>query len=276
MDSINFCAIAPTKYLHLTKGRPYHLVLAHLIEVDEEYTNFYRNESENGSIIIVDNSAFEMYKQKREMYSSDKLIEMGRKVKGHYIVLSDYPNEPGQTTIDAAEKLIPIFKEAGFKTFFVPQSKIGDLDDYLDTWNWAAQNKDIDLIGLSILGAPNAFGVESNNKLQRYLSRYHIMDKLYDEGILALVGSKRIHCLGMTDGPNELKLLKTYQQYILTVDSSSPVWAGINNIPYDESPTGLINGKFELEVDFDIPLQPTTVELIMSNLNKLDDILSPS
>jgi hypothetical protein len=28
------------------------------------------------------------------------------------------------------------------------------------------------------------------------------------------------------------------------------VWAGLNGIAFDNSPTGLINGKFEKEVDF--------------------------
>jgi hypothetical protein len=29
------------------------------------------------------------------------------------------------------------------------------------------------------------------------------------------------------------------------------VWAGINGIEFDHSPTGLMNGKFESEVDFE-------------------------
>ena len=248
-NKIEFCAIAPTSYLSFVKGRPVHLVLAHLIETDKEYTEFYKKESENGSVIILDNSAFEMYKRNEPMYDSEKLIEMGNKVNATYIVLSDYPNESSKVTINVAKKLIPIFKEANFKTFFVPQSKIGDLSDYLEAWKWAANNSEIDLIGLSILGAPNAFGVEKDNKLQRYLSRSHILSLLEKEGILDNIGENRIHCLGMLDGPNEVELFRKYFKNIYSMDSSSPIWAGINNIQYDHSPTGLIDGKFE-KVEF--------------------------
>jgi hypothetical protein len=52
----------------------------------------------------------------------------------------------------------------------------------------------------------------------------------------------------MVDGPNEIKLCKDFK--IDTWDSSAAVWAGLNDITFDSSPTGLINGKFEKEVDF--------------------------
>ena len=271
---MEFCAISPTSYLQHVSGRPVHLVLAHLVETNKEYTEFYLNESRKGSEIILDNSAFEMFKQGRPMYDSNKLIAMGKAVEADYIVLSDYPNEDGINTINAAKTLIPEFKANGFKTFFVPQSKIGNLDDYLHTWKWAAENTDIDLIGLSILGAPNAFGVEKNNQLQRYLSRSHILDILNEKGILEKVGNSRIHALGMVDGPNEVKLLMKYKKHIKSIDSSSPFWHGILGISYDKSPTGLILGKNETEVDFDITYDKQKVNLMLSNLEIIDKMLT--
>ena len=78
----DFCHITPTKYLDLfAAGRTHHLVLAHLIEEDEEYANWYANMPRDpDTIVIMDNSAFEMYKQGKPMYPSAKLIEMGKKV----------------------------------------------------------------------------------------------------------------------------------------------------------------------------------------------------
>ena len=247
---IHFAHICPTAYLSTyAKHNTAHLILAHLVEEDEQYRDFYKNLND-GNPKIMDNSAFEMYKQGKPMYESSKLIEMARECNANYIVLSDYPAEHWTKTKDAAIELIPEIKEAGFLTFYVPQSEIGMVDDLLESIQWALHNKDIDLIGMSILSCPNAFGVERNNKLQRYLSRYEVFRRLCDIVPMDDRTFKRFHCLGMVDGPNEISLLKKFHQMIFSWDSSAAIWAGIHEISFDESPTGLVDGKFEKEVDF--------------------------
>ena len=227
------------------------LVLAHLVEEDEQYKEFFWKY--NGTKIM-DNSAFEMFKTGQPMYPTDKLIEMGKKVDADYIVMSDYPNEDPSKTIAAAEELAPKFKEAEFGTFFCPQSKIGDLEGLISAFAWAANSHHVDYIGFSILNIPNAYGVEKNNKLQRYLSRLKFVQELDKRGILEQIveNGKKIHFLGMVDGPNEIELMgyNGYDECIDTWDSSAAVWYGLNGIKFDSSPTGAVNGKFEKEVDF--------------------------
>lgn len=251
----DMCHITPTAYLDLfASGRTHHLVLAHLIEEDEQYAKWYADTPRClGSTVIMDNSAFEMYKQGKPMYESDKLLSMGEKVKADYIVMSDYPGEPAKKTIEAAQKLAPIFHDAGFGTFFVPQAEVGDEEAVIESFRWASTADEVDYIGVSILTAPNAYGVESGNNLQRFLSRWKLMQRLEEEGILedAKDHGKLIHFLGMVDGPNEIALVARWLEYIDTWDSSAAVWAGICGIEFDNSPTGLINGKNEIEVDFD-------------------------
>jgi hypothetical protein len=257
---INFCHISPTKHLDIyTKDNGAHLLLAHLVEEDPEYRDYYANLND-GRYKIMDNSAFEMFKLGRPMYESSKLIEMGKACGANCIVLSDYPKEPASKTIEAAKKLIPEFKAAGFDTFFVPQSEVGDMVDYINAYEWALNNDDVDLIGVSILGAPIACGVNESTfedgrrddayKMQRYLSRLHVFRELEKRNLLTTKAVKRFHCLGMVDGPNEIDLLREYHQFIFSWDSSAAVWAGINGIRFDNSPTGLRTGKFEKEVDF--------------------------
>ena len=276
--SIDFCHIVPTPHLeNFVEGRSTHLALAHLIETDSEYASFYR--SQVNSTIILDNSAFEMYKQGRPMYPSDKLVEMGHRIGTDYIVMSDYPNQKGQDTIDAAIALAPVLRDNGFRTFFVPQSEIGDKEDYIQTFRWAAQSEHVDYIGISILGVPNAYGVEKNNKLQRFLSRWKMMRELYDRGLLELAQyhGKKIHFLGMVDGPNEITLMSDLARYIDTWDSSAAVWAGLNNISFDDSPTGLVDGKFEVEVDFDFETGDNELfEIAMKNMNYIDGLCRSS
>ena len=254
----DFAHITPTAYLDLfASGRPFHLTLAHLVEQDEAYRTWYSSRDTSRSIMpfinIMDNSAFEMFKQGRPMYPSEKLIEMGTKIGADYIVMSDYPGEPSWTTIEKAKEMAPELREAGFGTFFVPQSQEGDLEDLISAFEWAAESEHVDYIGVSILAVPIAFGVEKDNKLQRFLSRWKFMRELGERGILDKIvnNGKKIHFLGMVDGPNEIQLVEDFLPYINTWDSSAAVWAGICGIYFDNSPSGLINGKNEIEVDFD-------------------------
>jgi hypothetical protein len=253
----DFAHITPTAYLDLfASGRPFHLTLAHLVEQDEAYANWYAerdlSRGLNPYINIMDNSAFEMYKEGRDMYPMDKLIEMGTKVGADYIVMSDYPNQPPRVTIDAAIELAPQLREAGFGTFFCPQSEIGDLEGLIAGFEWAAESEHVDYIGVSILAVPNAYGVEKNNNLQRFMSRWKFMRELDERGILDVIkeNKKKIHFLGMVDGPNECALVEDYLWAIDSWDSSAAVWAGMCDIQFDNSPTGLIAGKNEIEVDF--------------------------
>ena len=253
-----FAHITPTAYLDLfASGRPFHLTLAHLVEQDEQYAAWYASRDTSRSLMpfvnIMDNSAFEMFKQGRPMYPSDKLIEMGEKIQADYIVMSDYPGEPSQITIDKAIEMAPELREAGFGTFFVPQSQEGDIEDLISAFEWAAMSEHVDYIGVSILAVPIAYGVEKDNKLQRFLSRWKFMNELNNRGILENIkyNGKKIHFLGMVDGPNEIELVREYLWAIDTWDSSAAVWAGICDIRFDNSPSGLINGKNEIEVDFD-------------------------
>lgn len=254
----DFAHITPTAYLDLfASGRPFHLTLAHLVEQDEAYASWYATRDTSRSIMpyvnIMDNSAFEMYKQGRPMYPSEKLIEMGKKIAADYIVMSDYPGEPSYTTIDKAEEMAPELKAADFGTFFVPQSQEGDLEDLISAFEWAAESEHVDYIGVSILAVPIAYGVEKDNKLQRFLSRWKFMCELEERGILTKIkeNGKKVHFLGMVDGPNEILLVQRFLPYIDTWDSSAAVWAGLCNIYFDNSPSGLIAGKNEIEVDFD-------------------------
>ena len=248
-----FCHIAPIPHLEIVKGASTHLLLAHLVEQSPEYIDFYLQEQKNGSTLILDNSAFEMYKQNRPMYDINNLINMARKVNANYVVMSDYPNDYGSKTIKAAEQLAPQLRAEGFGTFFCPQSKIGDRDDLFNAFEWAADSDHVDYIGVSILAIPNAYAVEKGNKLQRFVSRFMFMQELYDCGILSKIkaNGKKIHMLGMLDGPGEIRLMSQFSEYINTWDSSAAIWLGLHaGRTFDDSPTGLLHGKYEEEVDF--------------------------
>lgn len=282
---ISFAHIAPTKYLFYLMNQPVHLLLAHLIEEDEAYRNFYISlKKKNPNVFYhMDCSTFEMFKRGSSMYPSGKLIEMGKMVQANSIVMSDYPKEDWRKTVDAAKDLIPEFKQAGFKTFFCPQSKLGDLNGLMSSFEWAIGRADVDYIGVSILACPIAMGVDESTyeggkrsesfRMQRYLARWAIFQELNKRSMLR--GTlKQFHCLGMTEGPREIELLKPFSKHIFSWDSSIAVWRGINNLGFDNSPTGCKDGKFELEVDFQYPLESIVDKhiQIMDNINMINNM----
>ena len=98
------------------------------------------------------------------------------------------------------------------------------------------------------------------------------MNELYDRNLLQLAAQngKKIHFLGMVDGPNEISLVRDF--HIDTWDSSAGVWAGLNGIPFDQSPTGLGGGKFEKHVDFEANFEDTT--MAKNNMNYIDYLVN--
>lgn len=262
MIPIKFCHIAPIEYLdRYTKSNGSHLLLAHLVEESPLYGKYYASLLD-GKYKILDNSAFEMFKQGRDMYDSSKLVEMGKKSKANCIVLSDYPKQHWSVTMNEAKEMIPEIIGNGFDTFYVPQSELGDMDGLMRSIEWALDSPHINTIGLSILSCPIACGVNETPyvagaprsetyRMQRYLSRFKVLRELEKRGITNdFLAEKRFHCLGMMDGPNEIELLRPYHKNIASWDSSAAVWCGLNHIRFDDSPTGLARGKFEKEVDF--------------------------
>lgn len=261
---INFCHITPVSYLPLVRQYNTHLLLAHLVEESEEYRNFYLQlKQKNPNVVYhLDNSAFEMFKRGQPMYDSEKLVEMGKLVGATSVVMSDYPKEHWEKTVESARRMISKIKANGFKTFFCPQSELGDLEGLMWSYKWAIESHDIDFIGVSILACPIALGINETKhgdgsrddafRMQRYLSRWAIFQELEKRGLLTYRTKGKFHCLGMTDGPREIELLKDYHEYIFSWDSSTAVWHAINGVEYDNSPTGLRNGKCETEVDFNV------------------------
>ena len=259
---MKFSHITPTAYLDIvTPFNGCHLLLAHLVDQDLDYQLFFSKLNDR-KVKILDNSAFELYKQGKEMFPSDQLVGLARSVDANYVVLTDYPGEPSIKTREKSLEMQDELREAHKReanlclgTFYVPQSEVGDIDGLIDEFTWAATCSSFDYIGVSILAVPNAYGVEKGNKLQRFIARWKFLSDPRVTNALkqAKVRNKNIHLLGMVDGPNEIDLMKTsgLDQYIDTWDSSAAVWAGLNGIRFDKSPTGLINGKYEREVDFD-------------------------
>lgn len=242
--SPSFCVIAPTSYLEHIILTSTHLVLAHLVDHDDRYANFYKSCSLMGDLVIMDCSAYEL----KEPYSPEKLISLGKKCYADVIVLPDYPFHPGEKTIEAAEKFIPIFKNEGFKTFFVPQSKKGDVEDWIQSYHWGANNPDVDVLGMSILGIPNAIPWCEPAYARVVMTTLLQERKIFNK-------QKHHHYLGLNSGP-ALEIPSLIRINALdTIDSSGPVWAGILGHEYTLNADSYQSvKKLKMPVQFNYPL----------------------
>jgi hypothetical protein len=265
----SFCYIAPTQYLeqYATQSKT-HLVLAHIVDADETYATFYKTQSSQGDFIIMDNGAFE----RGIPYQPDRLIELAHKCGAHAIVLPDYPFQESKVTIEAARQLIDKVKSAGFKTMYVPQSKTGEFEDWVNGYLWGAINDDIDIIGMSILGIPNAL----KGSISPILARVVATQILIERTIFNF--DKHHHYLGLTAAPTiELPSLLSMNA-LTTCDSSGPIWYGINGLRYNTDMDGLvpISKKYVREVNFDEELskRPHIHEIIQHNINVTNDIFN--
>lgn len=261
-----FCVIAPIEYLSYTSGSNTHLVLAHLVAESDKYANFYKTRSDSGDYIIMDNSAYEL----KEPYTPDQLLVLGHKCGAHALVLPDYPFQSGQITIDAAELYVDSFKQAGFHTFFVPQSTTGDISDWISTYQWAANNTDIDIIGMSILGIPNAMP-----HIHPAYARVVMVQKLMDLGVFC--HDKHHHFLGLNAGP-ALEIPSLLQMGVMdSIDSSGPVWAGILGHEYTTGADSFqMVSKLKMPVNFHQPMtkDPDTKARILHNINLTNSLLT--
>lgn len=276
--SPQFCAIAPIQFSKLVGGRKAHLVLAHLIDADHavteeqkrqsaEYTKFIQDEAAAGAFVMMDNSAYEL----KEPYAPEKLMQLATLCGAHAIVLPDYPFCHSSKTIEAAKKFAPIFKAAGFKTFFVPQSQKGDHADWAAAYFWAAAGEGsslVDIIGISILGVPVAMP-----EIDPAYARVVMMQRLKDAGYFN--PNKHHHFLGLNAGPG-LEIPTLLRMGVLdTIDSSGPVWAGIQGHRYNPDSDSLQQvRKLTSPVDFFLPYtkDARTAERIVYNVQLTDEL----
>jgi hypothetical protein len=252
-----FCIITPTAYCEpFASQSSMHLVLAHLVDTDTDYGDFYAGRKE---FKIMDNGAFEL----GESYDPKKLIELALHCKADAIVLPDYPFQASSVTIDASVKLIEQVKEAGFKTMYVPQSQTGDTEDWIRGYVWGANHPGIDIMGMSILGVPNAIP-----HIHIGYARVVMTQILIEQGYFKF--GKYHHYLGLNAGP-KLEIPSLINMGALdSCDSSAPVWAGINGHEYSTNTDSLQHvSKIQNHVNFDhyLTKKQSTLETIQHNID---------
>ena len=220
----------PTAHLNLQKKySQYYLVLAHLIGVDKEYTEFFEKEGRTGAYIVLDNGSYE----NKIPAQPDELIEKARQIHAKEIVTPDFFTE-GESTekatktflskFDFGEQLESNLKNKEFKLLAPAQGKT--FEEWLHCFLTFYQDPRIDFIGLSFLIIRDCF--------QSFIPNGDVMQtRIFCTNLLSYLGltKKPIHLLGLGN-PLELKYQKRHK-FVFRVDSSAAYDCGSQGFEFD-------------------------------------------
>ena len=269
MKKIKYGYISPIKYQHLIpEGADFHLILAHLLD-DKEYVNFYKQKIKRGDTVILDNSAFEF---KRALSAEEIFGFIERSgIEPTYVVAPDYPFQDWEVTWLSTYNFIQAVKGMGksYKVMAVPQSKKGDHEGWIECYSRMVNDPDIAVIGMSILGIPNAFckltGTDDIAFNRIFATQYLLNNDIANP-------AKWHHYLGLGGGPREI-LMQRQLGLMDSCDSSSAFWHGYLGIKFDDSIWGLKNGKSHIEVDFNTPYISSKAATIFDNINYMENVI---
>jgi len=160
-------------------------------------------------------------------------------------------------------------KDKPYKVMAVPQSRKGDVEGWITCYDLMVHNPHIDVIGMSILGIPNAFchmtGTDDIAFNRIFATKYLLERKSNNP-------TKWHHYLGLGGGPREI-LIQRQLGLMDSNDSSSAFWHGYLDIQFDDSIWGLKNGKSKIEVDFDAAYSEESEQVIKKNIDFMENII---
>lgn len=274
-DKVHFGYICPIPHLeeYVPQSATFHLCLAHLLD-QPDYVDFYRKRQQRGDYILMDNSAYEL----GAGIDAEQLIDMVEQsqIQINAIVAPDYPGKHSDYTIESLNHFVDVVdkRHPDWSIMGVPQSEVGDFEDWLDCYYYMSDSEIVDLIGMSILGIPNACchitGTNDISTNRIWATQYLLK---HDPDHMKYGTSRNWHHYLGCGSPREYihqKLLGLMD----STDSSSPIWHGLNGIRYDDSATALIQGKTSLAVDFNNVVFEHDPEDIYYNINEIEQFLT--
>lgn len=199
----------------------YHMALTHLVEYSPTYAQFYREKSDNGDFVILDNSLIEM----GESMQWSRVVMAALKIRANEVVLPDVMMD-GAGTIGAVRRALNddvtnLIKDT--RKMAVCHGE--DLEEFLNVYKILTTMDDIHTIGIP--KAVVKFGVGTRTDVLRLmLTKGYLGDGQ---------NGKAIHLLG-ANGPEDFVMPQHVKYYIRGIDTVYPIWMAHNNILLEPKP----------------------------------------
>ncbi len=233
-------------YHDLISDYPY--VLGHLMNQDKEYHEFYKEKVKNSSYSILDNSAFELGKS----IDHKELFDLADYLKPKVLVLPDTLHDQ-QATLDASIEFYRNYKlqlnVMGINCMGVVQgNSFSELEECITQY--------VNL-GIPYIAIPYHCIKDAD---------LHNVRAIFFKAIVGRINQCFIHFLGI-ENPSELLLYtREEKSKISSIDTSSPILCGIENIKYTEYGFKENKPKVKLADSLDIILKDRQIEMICKNV----------
>ena len=212
--------------------------LTHMIaaEPDGDYARYYREQSDKGRFVILDNSAFELEQLGKGM-DPDIVLDAARITKPTEVIATDTVLD-GPATVESTKHFIERMKarrELGkYKVMAVPQGR--HIGEWWDCFVKLHSIPEVDTIGLSKLSVPMSWlgEKESNGNCAR--SRIECCKAIRQHLSAIDEPTKEFHLLGGDNWtPFEMMQHRALgHDFIRSNDSSCAVWYGLHLKTFNE------------------------------------------
>lgn len=244
----------------------YPYVLAHLVGVDKEYTDYYTEKCKNSSYSILDNSAFELGKS----VDYDVLLKAAEIIKPTHLVIPDSVNNCKET-IQFTQDFLD-YLDANFESKYgVPYKLIAVLQGTNMEELWKCLNHIIrqkikypfiDTVALPFDTIP---GTDYHNI--RVTVFRQMKDVLLDNGL-------KVHLLGLQNySEYYLYTEREKETLIRSVDSSAPIIYGWNGVKFGFGGTNIPKPKEKLADNLDRVISNKELESIIHNVIQIRKII---
>ena len=221
---MKLATIVPFAYLGLGRFDDYHMVLAHLVDTNPGYERFFREASERGQFVLMDNGVVE----RGNPMNVHELLARAWRVKATELILPDRIGDAYQTCRMSRQALVQVGNLC--QTMAVPQGNT------FHAWKECLSVMlDWPVASIGISRFTNAFGLNRLQVLEQ-------ADKL-------LASSKQIHLLGCAGDPVEIwDIEQKWPGRIRGVDSGiASIYAQERLYMRDLGPKPLVELNFHAE-----------------------------
>lgn len=238
------------------------LALSHLLPEAHEEMNLYEHIIRDIKLpITLDNGLFE----KGEAEDMETLIDKAIGMNAEFVVVPDvlYDREETEANALEASKLLAKKESHGMevpKLMAVVQAN--NPTDFIESYEWMVEQPYIHKIGLSILAVPKSFQKETKTN-DIVANRIHCLQRLVDSK------HKDTHLLGAGSSYRDIAHANKHASWVVSHDSSSAVWNGIQGKRIDSRTLEVEGGKSEVPANFeyDAPISSEQESIIQSNIN---------
>ncbi|MEC7525713.1 MAG: hypothetical protein VYE22_37870 [Myxococcota bacterium] len=220
---MRLCATAPIPHTRELSRGAMAMALAHLAR-DDEYAGAFRELSESGTHVVLNNGAYEAHLAGRELLGFVETLELAARVGATEVQLPEVDGD-GEATLALAREWLARPGAEGVRWHAVSEGATPG--DFLTCFDGLASHPSVAVIGIAKGIVPRAFCAELGVR-DPALARLVVLERLTRRT------DKPLHLLGLTH-PREVFLARRLGPQVRSVDSTIAVNHAIEGVVYDDA-----------------------------------------